>query len=61
MRMPDPVSPAECVEEYGARQVQVWRRAYDVRPPAMAATHPYHQVIRQQEALRQTSNQCLMI
>ena len=55
------MSPAECVEEYGARQVQVWRRAYDVRPPAMAATHPYHQVIRQQEALRQTWNQCLAI
>jgi 2,3-bisphosphoglycerate-dependent phosphoglycerate mutase len=29
-------------QEYGAEQVHIWRRGYDVRPPALAITDPRH-------------------
>jgi 2,3-bisphosphoglycerate-dependent phosphoglycerate mutase len=33
---------AQTVEKYGAAQVQVWRRSYDTRPPALTADDPRH-------------------
>jgi len=32
----------EMVEKYGAEQVQLWRRSYDVRPPALEESDPKH-------------------
>lgn len=32
----------EAAEEYGAEQVHLWRRAYDVRPPPLARNDPRH-------------------
>jgi 2,3-bisphosphoglycerate-dependent phosphoglycerate mutase len=29
-------------QEYGAEQVHIWRRSYDVQPPALAITDPRH-------------------
>jgi 2,3-bisphosphoglycerate-dependent phosphoglycerate mutase len=29
-------------QQYGAEQVHIWRRSYDVRPPALAVTDPRH-------------------
>ena len=43
---------AECVEQFGLQQVNIWRRSYDVRPPAMDNSHPYYQSIVNTPALR---------
>jgi len=43
------LNKAECVKSYGAEQVRIWRRSYDIRPPAMKSTHPFYQVIVTQE------------
>jgi 2,3-bisphosphoglycerate-dependent phosphoglycerate mutase len=32
----------ETAEEYGKEQVRLWRRSYDVRPPALACDDPRH-------------------
>src|SRR3990167_5516488 len=32
----------EMVKQFGAEQVQLWRRSYDVPPPAVAADHEHH-------------------
>ena len=42
--------------EYGPGQVQIWRRSYDIRPPAMEPSHPYHHVIASQEACSGVNN-----
>jgi 2,3-bisphosphoglycerate-dependent phosphoglycerate mutase len=34
------LNKAETVEEYGERQVQLWRRSYDIRPPALTKDDP---------------------
>ena len=36
------LNKAETVEKYGAEQVQLWRRSYDVRPPQIAVDDPAH-------------------
>lgn len=36
------LNKAKAAEEYGEEQVRVWRRSYDVRPPALAANDPTH-------------------
>jgi len=36
------LNKADCVEKYGEKQVQVWRRSYNTRPPPMTEDHPYH-------------------
>lgn len=36
------LNKAETVEEYGEEQVKVWRRSYDVPPPALAGDDPRH-------------------
>jgi 2,3-bisphosphoglycerate-dependent phosphoglycerate mutase len=33
---------AETAERFGADQVKVWRRSYDIRPPAIAADNPHN-------------------
>src|SRR4029078_6554282 len=32
------LNKAETAEKFGAEQVQLWRRSYDVKPPAMSPT-----------------------
>lgn len=34
------------VEKYGAEQVQIWRRSFDVPPPPMEPNHPHYQEIK---------------
>jgi len=36
------LSKQKTAEEYGAEQVHLWRRAYDVRPPPLARNDPRH-------------------
>lgn len=36
------LNKAEIAERYGAEQVHVWRRSYDVRPPALDPADPRH-------------------
>jgi 2,3-bisphosphoglycerate-dependent phosphoglycerate mutase len=36
------LNKAEMAEQYGAEQVHIWRRSYDVRPPALSETDPRH-------------------
>jgi len=35
------LNKADCVEKYGEKQVQIWRRSYDIRPPPMEDDHPF--------------------
>ena len=39
----------ELAKQYGAEQVQVWRRKYNQAPPAIAATSPLQQMIVRDE------------
>ena len=43
---------AECVEQYGLEQVNIWRRSYNIRPAAMETSHNYYQTILNQPAFR---------
>ncbi|MDR3047732.1 MAG: 2,3-diphosphoglycerate-dependent phosphoglycerate mutase [Bacteroidales bacterium] len=36
------MNKTEMVEHFGAEQVQLWRRSYDVRPPALSIDDPNH-------------------
>lgn len=36
------LNKAETVEKYGEEQVLIWRRSYDVRPPALDSEDPRH-------------------
>jgi 2,3-bisphosphoglycerate-dependent phosphoglycerate mutase len=36
------LNKAETAEQYGAEQVHIWRRSYDVRPPALTLEDPRH-------------------
>ena len=31
----------ETIKKYGSKQVQIWRRSFDIPPPSMDAEHPY--------------------
>jgi len=31
----------ETIKKYGAKQVQIWRRSFDISPPPMESDHPY--------------------
>jgi len=42
------LNKADCVQKYGAEQVQIWRRSYNVPPAPMDDNHPYYQVIANQ-------------
>ncbi|XP_063909776.1 phosphoglycerate mutase 2-like [Zophobas morio] len=39
------LNKTETATKYGEEQVQIWRRSYDVPPPAMDDKHPYYQEI----------------
>jgi 2,3-bisphosphoglycerate-dependent phosphoglycerate mutase len=36
------LNKAQTVEKHGAAQVKIWRRSYDIPPPALAVTDPRH-------------------
>lgn len=36
---------AETAKKYGEEQVAIWRRSYDVPPPAIEKTNPYYDII----------------
>jgi 2,3-bisphosphoglycerate-dependent phosphoglycerate mutase len=36
------LNKAEVAEHYGAEQVHIWRRSYDIRPPALNESDPRH-------------------
>lgn len=36
------LNKAETAEEHGMEQVQLWRRSYDIRPPALTPDHPLY-------------------
>jgi 2,3-bisphosphoglycerate-dependent phosphoglycerate mutase len=36
------LNKSETTEKYGEAQVNLWRRSYDIRPPALAETDPRH-------------------
>merc|ERR1740128_540109 len=44
------LNKADCVENFGAEQVQVWRRSYNVPPLPIDDNHPYYKVITNQPA-----------
>ena len=47
----------ETIKKYGSKQVQIWRRSYDVPPPKMDSQHPYKNKIKSNilgESLRDT-------
>jgi 2,3-bisphosphoglycerate-dependent phosphoglycerate mutase len=65
------LNKSDMVEKYGFEQVQIWRRSYDIPPPALAETdsrHPgydqrYASMIKEQfpcaESLKDTLNRVL--
>ena len=49
----------EIVKKYGSKQVQIWRRSFDVSPPTMEEAHPYKKKINSNilsESLKDTFN-----
>jgi 2,3-bisphosphoglycerate-dependent phosphoglycerate mutase len=36
------LNKAEMADQYGSEQVHIWRRSYDVRPPALETSDPRH-------------------
>lgn len=38
------LNKSETAKQYGADQVQLWRRSYDVRPPALPESDPRHPI-----------------
>ena len=40
------LNKAETAAKHGEEQVKIWRRSFDVPPPAMEKDHPYHEAIR---------------
>ena len=50
------LNKAETTEKYGAEQVKIWRRSYDIRPPALTEDDPrypgkdprYHSLTKEQ-------------
>ncbi|XP_068943673.1 phosphoglycerate mutase 2 isoform X1 [Petaurus breviceps papuanus] len=39
------LNKAETAAKHGEEQVKIWRRSFDIPPPPMDETHPYHAVI----------------
>jgi len=44
------LNKADCVQKFGADQVQIWRRSFDVPPAPMQDNHPFYKVIATQPA-----------
>jgi len=40
------LNKAETAAKHGEEQVKIWRRSFDVPPPAMETDHPYYEAIR---------------
>ena len=36
----------ETIKKYGSKQVQIWRRSFDIAPPPMESKHPYKNKIK---------------
>ena len=36
----------ETIKKYGNKQVQIWRRSFDIKPPRMDEDHPYKNKIK---------------
>lgn len=43
------LNKSETAAKYGEEQVQIWRRSYDIPPPAMEKDHPYYDIIVKDE------------
>lgn len=41
------LNKAETAAKHGEEQVKIWRRSFDVPPPAMESEHPYYSAIRE--------------
>ena len=39
------MNKAETAEKHGEEQVKIWRRSFDIPPPAMEKDHPYYENI----------------
>ena len=39
------LNKAETAEKHGEEQVKIWRRSFDIPPPAMEKDHPYYENI----------------
>ena len=49
----------EIIKKYGSKQVQIWRRSFDVAPPSMENSHPFKKKIESNilsESLKDTYN-----
>ena len=44
---------AECCEQYGLEQVNIWRRSYNIPPAPMDTSHPWYLTIISQPAVRE--------
>ena len=47
----------QVIKKYGSKQVQIWRRSFDVPPPSMESNHPYKNKINSKilsESLKNT-------
>jgi len=52
----------EIIKKYGSKQVQIWRRSFDVSPPPMKNEHPYKNKINSlilSESLKDTFNRVI--
>jgi len=52
----------EIIKKYGSKQVQIWRRSFDVPPPPMENEHPYKNKINSEilsESLKDTFNRVI--
>ena len=52
----------ETIKRYGSKQVQIWRRSFDIPPPAMDSQHPYKNKIDSNissESLKDTFNRVM--
>ena len=39
------LNKAETAAKHGEDQVKIWRRSFDIPPPAMDLIHPYYNII----------------
>ena len=46
------LNKAETAEKHGEEQVQIWRRSFDIPPPAMESNHPYYEKIVKDQRYR---------
>merc|ERR1712038_1576790 len=46
------LNKAETAEKHGEEQVQIWRRSFDIPPPAMEPNHPYYEQIVKHQRYR---------